>query len=125
MPSGSEVLGNGAIRRQKTLGMPGGLEPLHAILALTRRPMRVFTPVIEIPTLAMFHPGQYLTLRGAVTFQLIRDDHPGDILTAFEQLAEQLLRGLLIASTLHQDIENIVVLIQGSPQVMVFAIPPG
>ena len=70
-------------------------------------------------------PGQSLPLRLAVALRLICGDDPRDILTAFEQLAEQLLRGLLIASTLHQDIENIVVLIQGSPQVMVFAIPPG
>ena len=56
MPSWSKVLGNGTIRRQKTLGMTCGLEPLHAILPLARRPMRVLTPVIEIATLAMFHP---------------------------------------------------------------------
>ena len=60
MPPWSEVLGNRSIRRQKTLGMAGRFEPLHPILALPRRPMRVLTPVIEIPTLAMFHPGQYL-----------------------------------------------------------------
>src|SRR5262249_32860185 len=53
MPSGSEVLGNGPIRRQKTLGMTRGFKPLHAILTLTRGTMRVLTPVIEIPTLAM------------------------------------------------------------------------
>ena len=37
MPSGSEVLGNRSIGRQKTLGMAGGLEPLHATLPLARR----------------------------------------------------------------------------------------
>ena len=56
MPSGSEVLGHGSIRGQKTLGMPRGFDPLHAILALPRRPMRVLAPVIELPTLAMLYP---------------------------------------------------------------------
>jgi len=28
MPSGSEVVGHGAIRSQKSLGMPSGLQPL-------------------------------------------------------------------------------------------------
>ena len=48
MPSGSEVLDNGPIGRQKTLGMPRGFEPLHAILTLPRRPMRILTPVSSL-----------------------------------------------------------------------------
>ena len=55
MPSGAEVLGNGAIRRQKTLGMPGRLEPLHAILTLPRGAMRVLTPVIEVAALTVLY----------------------------------------------------------------------
>ena len=91
MPSRSEVLGNGAIRRQKTLGMPRGFEPLHAPLMLARRPMGVLTPIIEIPALAMFHPGQYLALGRAIAFELIRDDDPRHVLQALQQLAEELL----------------------------------
>jgi hypothetical protein len=68
--------------------------------------MRVLTPVIEVATLTVFHARQYLTLRRAVAFELIRDNHPWDILTAFEQLAEELLRGLFVAPALHQDIED-------------------
>lgn len=70
----SEVLGNGSIRRQKALGMPGGFEPLHAPFALPRRPMRALTPIIEVATLAMFHAGQDLTLGRAVALEFIRND---------------------------------------------------
>jgi hypothetical protein len=69
MPSRTEVLGTGAIRRQKSLGMTGGFESLHTILALARGAMRVFAPVIEVATLAMLHPGQELPLRRAVAFE--------------------------------------------------------
>jgi hypothetical protein len=69
MPPASEVLGNGAIRRQKALGMTRGFEPLHATLALARRPMRVLAPVIEITTLAMLHPWENLALGRAVALQ--------------------------------------------------------
>jgi hypothetical protein len=69
MPSRTEVLSNGSIRRQKALRMPGGFEPLHAIFPLARRPMRVLTPIIEIAALAMLHPWQYLTLRRTVALQ--------------------------------------------------------
>jgi hypothetical protein len=67
MPSWSEVLGNGAIYGQKTLRMAGRFEPLHAMLPLTRRPMRVLTPVIEVAALTVFHPWQDLALGCTIT----------------------------------------------------------
>jgi hypothetical protein len=54
MTSRSEVLGNRTIRGEKPLRMAGRFEPLHAILALTRWPMGVLTPVIAVSVL----PGQ-------------------------------------------------------------------
>src|SRR4029453_4146193 len=120
MPSGSEVLGNGPIGRQKTLGMPRGFEPLFAILRLPGRAMRILTPVIQIAALAMFHPRQYLTLRRTVALQLVRNDDPRHILQALQQLAEKLLRRLFVASALHQNIQDIIVLIHRPPQVMAF-----
>jgi hypothetical protein len=122
MPSRSEMLGDGSIRRQKSLGMPRRLQPLHAMLALARRPMRVLTPVIEVATLAMLHPGQDLALCRAVALQLVCNDDAGNIREALEELAEKLLRGVLIAAALHQNIEDIVILIHRAPQVMAFAI---
>src|SRR5262245_23927982 len=86
MPSWSEVLGNGAIRGQESLRMPGGLKPLHATLPLARGPMRVLTPVIEVAALTVFYPRQDLAFGGAITFQLIRNDDPRYILQPLEQL---------------------------------------
>jgi hypothetical protein len=80
--------------------------------------MRVFTAVVEIATLAVVDPGQDIALRRAVALQLIRDDDPRYIPQALEQLAKKLLRGLLVAATLHQDVEHVIVLIHGAPQVM-------
>ena len=80
--------------------------------------MGVLTPVIEIATLAVFDPGQDLALRRAVALQLIRDDDPRDIPQALEQLAKELLRRVLIAPALDQDIEDVVVLVDSTPQVM-------
>src|SRR5262245_50525307 len=102
--------------------MPGGFEALHPSLALTRRPMRVFTAVIGVATLTVFHAGQDLPFGRAVALQFVRDDDPRYVLTSFEQLVEELLGSLLVAPTLHQDVQNIVVLIHRPPQVMAFAI---
>jgi hypothetical protein len=84
--------------------------------------MGVLTPVIEVATLAMFHPREDLPLRSTIALQCIRDDDAWDILTPFEQCAKELLRGLRIPPTLHQDIEDVVILIHRAPQVMAFAI---
>ena len=59
MPSGAEVLGNGAIRRQKALRMTRRLNPLHAIFAL---------PVpATLPWLRVRAPAPAQTLRLATT----------------------------------------------------------
>ena len=67
MTSRSEVLGNRTVHGEKPLRMAGRCAPLHAILALTRGPMGVLTPVIERATLAVFYAGQYLPLGRAIT----------------------------------------------------------
>jgi hypothetical protein len=53
----SEVLGNGTIRREKPLGVPWGLEPLHAPLPLARGLVGVFRAVVQVPVLAVLHAG--------------------------------------------------------------------
>ena len=85
-------LGNRSIRRQKTLGMAGRFEPLHATLPLARRPMRVFTAVIQIATLSVFDARQQLALRGAIALEFVCGDHAWHIHQALEELTEKLLR---------------------------------
>jgi hypothetical protein len=62
MPSWSEVLGDGAIRRQKALRMSRRLKPLHAIFSLACGAMRVLATIIEVATLAMLNSRQNLAL---------------------------------------------------------------
>ena len=84
--------------------------------------MGVFTPVIEVATLTVFHAGQSLPLRRAVAFELIRDEHPWHIGEAFEQRAKELLRCLLVASTLDENVQDVVVLIHRTPQVIALTV---
>src|SRR5215471_7533157 len=80
--------------------------------------MRVLTTVVEIAALAVFDSRQALPLRCPVALELIGDDDPWHVLEPLEQLAEKLLRRVRIAPALHQDIEHVIVLIDGAPQVM-------
>jgi len=56
------MLGNGTVGGEKALSVAGGLEPLHAPFTLTRRQMRVLTPIVEIAALAVLDPGQNFAL---------------------------------------------------------------
>jgi hypothetical protein len=47
MPSRPEVLANRTIRGEETLGVPGGLEPLHPSLPLTCRLMPMLFAVLR------------------------------------------------------------------------------
>jgi len=68
--------------------------------------------------LAMSHPRQHLSCGGGVALELIRDEHPGHAWQPFEQLFEACLDRPLVATTLHQDVEDVIVMIHGPPQVM-------
>ena len=95
--------------------MAGRLEATHRSFTLTRRLMGVLSAVVEAFVLAMLHAGHDLLVRCLVAAQLVGDQHARHILTAFEQLAEELLGGRLVAPALDQDIQHVAVLIDGAP----------
>jgi hypothetical protein len=70
----------------------------------------------------MFDPRDYLPLRGCIAFQPIGDDHAWDIPAAFEGLAEARLGGDLIPPSLHQDIEHVPVVVDGTPEILPFTV---
>src|SRR6516162_7688405 len=80
--------------------------------------MRVLTAVVEGATLAVFDPRQDLALRRAVALALLGDDHPWHVLQTLEQRAKKLLRRVRIAPALHQNVEDIIVLVHRTPERM-------
>src|SRR5919108_1702667 len=116
--SRSEVLGNGTIGSEEPMGLSWRLEPWHAPFPLAGGLMGVLRSVIQIPMLTISHARQELSLGGFITLQLIRDDDLWSVLASFEEITEKLLRRLLVTPALHQDIENVAVLIDGPPEIM-------
>jgi hypothetical protein len=98
--------------------VPWGFEALHAPFPLAGGLVGVLGPVVQIAVLPVFDARQKLPFCGPIAFQLIGDDDPWDIVTAFEELAEELLGGLLIPPTLDQNVEDMAVPIDGSPEIM-------
>ena len=106
MSSQTEVLDDGTICGKETLGMSGGLEPLHAVLTLARRLGRVLRAIIPIAMLPVLYTEEHLPLRGPIALQLVGHNDPWHVLPPFEELPEELLRGFLVALALHQHIED-------------------
>src|SRR4029453_6528716 len=68
----------------------------------------------------MLDAGQDLPLGRSITFEFVRNDHARDVREPLEQLAEKLLGGFLVPSTLPQNIEHVAVLIPRPPEIMAF-----
>jgi hypothetical protein len=122
MPARSKVLGNRPIGGEKPLRVARRLESLHAPFPLARGLMGVLRTVVEIPMLAVLDTREDLPLRRPVTLELIRDEHPWYVLTSLEELAEELLGRLFVPPSLHQDVEDVPVLVDRPPQVVAFLV---
>ena len=83
--------------------------------------MGVFSPVIEALVLPVLDPGHDLPLGGAIAAQLVSDQHTGRSQLRLEQLAEQALGGLLVATALHEDVENEPLMVNRAPKLMLLA----
>jgi hypothetical protein len=71
---------------------------------------------------AMFRARQDFLLPRAVALQLVRYDHPWHVGQALEQPPEELLGGFSVPLTLDENIQDVAVLIHGTPQIVVFAV---
>src|SRR4051812_39497587 len=64
----------------------------------------------------MLDRGHHLTLRGAVTGQLVRDQDTRGPALLFQQLAEQALGGLFVPPALDENVEHEAILVDGPPE---------
>ena len=96
------------------------IEPLHLSFASSRRLVRHFSTVVEISALPMLDAGQDRPLGGTIASQPVGYDDPRNILQPTQQLPEEALRRLGVASALDKDVEYMAVLVDGTPEVVRF-----
>ena len=102
--------------------MPGGLEAPHAPLSFSRRLVRVLCAVVQALVWAMPDTRHYFGLSRRIATELICDDRARCIAQPLEQFAQETLSGPFIALGLHQNVEHFAILVDGSPQILEFAI---
>src|SRR6201997_2920252 len=83
--------------------------------------MRILCPVVEALVLPVLNAGHNLSLGGAIAAQLVGDQHTGRSQVLLEQFAEQALGSLLVATALHEDVENEALLVDRAPEPMLLA----
>jgi len=107
------------VHLDEVLGVPGGLEPAHASLPLTRWLMRILGTVIQIPVLPVSHTGHQDPFGSGVAAQFVGDDHPRTTTTVGpQQLAKEAHRRESVTPGLDKNINDNTVLINGSPEIM-------
>ena len=118
----TEVLAALAESGEETLGMTSRFEAAHRSFPLAWWLVRMLGAIVEASVSAMLDAGHDFLLGCLVAAERVRDQHARNIAAAFEQFAEDLCpkgaRCCLVPSALHQDIQEVPVLIDGAPQVV-------
>jgi hypothetical protein len=120
--AGPEVRREPPIRGKAPLGRPWRLDPWPPPLALTGGLRRGLRTVVQIAGLAMCGAGAHRPRGRALAPQCIGHDASGDGLTPVQALAQEALRGLLIASALDPEVQDSPGLIDRPPAIVALAL---
>ncbi len=113
----AEQISHLTVHREKSLCLSGRFEAPRLPLLLGGRLVRCLTSIIRITVLAMGHVRHHFFLRRAIAPELIGDHPIRRSPLMLEHLLEKALRHFFVFAFLHQDIDHLAVLIDGSPQI--------
>jgi hypothetical protein len=103
---------------EEALRLAGRFELLHLPLSSARRVVGILGSVVQSLVLAMLNAGHDLPLCRTIAGKLVGDHDAGRPHLLLQQLPEQPLGSLLVASALDQNVEHDAGLVHGSPQPM-------
>ena len=110
-----------AMHRQEALRRPGGCESSPLPLALSRRLVRHRRAMVLVLPGAVYDRRHRRPVRGRVAAPLIRDHASRHAALSFQQLPKEPRRGLPIAPRLHEDVDDLAVLVDRSPHIVLRA----
>ena len=108
-----------AVDGREALQMGSRLEAAHLALALSGRLMRDLGAVVRVPIGAVDHGRHHRAACGRVAAELVRDQPSWDTALALQELPEESHGGVPIPSRLHEDVDDVAVLVHGAPQISV------
>src|SRR6516162_1226679 len=113
----AEGVVDGSMHAEKTLGGASRLEPLHFALAPSHSLMRIFRPIVSAQPLLMRAGQSQTPKRGGIRAKLVGDQQFGCEALLLEQLTHQPQGRPSVAPTLNQHVENLALVIDGTPQI--------
>ena len=114
----AEQILHDTVNRREPLELSGRREPPHLALTLSGRLMGDLRAVIRVLIGAVKHRRHHRATGGRVTAQLVGDQASRHLPLVLQQLAKESHRGVPISSRLHEDVQDVTVLIHGAPQVL-------
>jgi hypothetical protein len=121
MPADTKEVLHEAVHRQEALRVSDRLEATHLAFTLPGRLMREFRAIVLVLPRAVHHGRHRGAVRRGVAAQLIRDQTAGLPALSFQQLPEKTGGRPPIAPRLDKDVDDIAVLVHGTPQIL---LPP-
>ena len=118
VPTDSEEILHDTVNRREPLELSGRLETPHLALTLSGRLVGDLRAVVRVLIGAVKHRWHHRATGGRVTAQLVGDQASRHLPLGLQQLAKESHRGVPISSRLHEDVEDVTVLIHGTPQVL-------
>ena len=102
---------------QESLCLPGRFEPAHLSLALPCGLVGDFGAIVLVSVRAMGDGRHDRSVRSPVVAQLVGDQPPRRTLLALQQLAEKACSRPTVATRLDEDIDDVTILIDGTPEI--------
>ena len=107
-----------AMECEKPLRLSRGGEPSHRPFSLARRFVRDFGAVIRIDVVDVIDRGHDRTMRRIITSEFIGDQPSRFTSLAFEKTAKKTFSRTPIATTLHENVYGIPILINRTPEIL-------
>jgi hypothetical protein len=118
-----EIL-DGSVHREKPLRVGSRFESAHLTLPLPGRLVRDFRPIVRELVRAVDRRRHHGAAGGWVTAQFVGDQSSRDAALSFQQLPEEAEGGPPVAPRLHEDIDDVAVLVHGTPQTLPPSLEP-
>ena len=114
-PDAEEIL-HDTVNRRKPLELSGRFETPHLALPLAGRLVGDLRAVVRVLIGAVKHRRHHRATGGRVAAQLVGDQASRHVPLGLQQLAKEAHRGGPIPSRLHEDVQDVTVLIHGAPR---------
>ena len=118
----AEEVADESMHGQESLCLPGRFKPAHLSLALPCGLVGDFGAIVLVSVRAIGDGWHDRSVRSAVAAQLVGDQAHGLTLLALQQLAEKACGRPAVATRLDKDIEDVAILIDGTPEIAPLAL---